>query len=194
MPAPRILFIRHGETDWNAAGRLQGLRDVPLNEIGRKQAAEAGRHLRRFAPDPGALPWVVSPLERARDTADLARQAIGLPAGGYRLEPRVAELSFGGWEGLTWRQVSKRDPGSARLRETAKWGMVPPDGESYAMLAERVRPWLDGLTQDTVAVSHGGVARVLLHLRAGLSRQDAPTQDIWQGRVLLIEDGRAIWS
>jgi probable phosphoglycerate mutase len=64
-----------------------------------------------------------------------------------------------------------------------------PDGESYAMLAERIRPWLDALAEDMIVVSHGGVARVLLHLRAGFTRQDAATQDIWQGRVLLIADG-----
>jgi broad specificity phosphatase PhoE len=194
VPPPRIYFIRHGETDWNAAGRLQGQHDIALNERGREQAAQAARHLRDVVADPGALPWIVSPLERTRDTAEIARTALRLPREDYRLEPLIVELSFGRWEGLTWREVGKLDPLAARKRETHKWEMVPPDGDSYALLAERIRPWLAGLTQDIVAVSHAGVARVLLHLHAGVSVQKAPKEDIWQGRVLVIEHGRSSWS
>jgi broad specificity phosphatase PhoE len=194
LPPPRLLFIRHGETDWNAVGRLQGQQDIPLNELGRRQAAEAGRHLRRLVPDPAALPWIVSPLERTRHTAELARRALGLPEQDYALDERIKELSFGRWEGLTWREVRKSEPGSARAREADKWAFVPPGGESYAMLADRVSPWFNGLEREAVVVSHGGVARALLHLVTGMPSVEAPSEDIWQGRVLIIEPGRHAWS
>lgn len=194
MAPPRLLFIRHGETDWNAVGRLQGQQDIPLNELGRRQAAEAGRHLRRLTQDPAALPWIVSPLARTRHTAELARREIGLPERGYALDERIKELSFGRWEGLTWREVRKSEPGAARAREADKWAFVPPGGESYAMLAQRVKPWFSSLESEAIVVSHGGVARALLHLVAGLPPTEAPSEDIWQGRILVIEEGRHAWS
>ena len=61
----------------------------------------------------------------------------------YALEPALMELTFGEWEGLTWPQVESRDPAGARAREADKWNFAPPGGESYAMLAERLQPWLD---------------------------------------------------
>src|SRR5207244_208564 len=70
MPAPVIYYIRHGETSWNAEGRLQGAQDIPLNDLGRKQAAHAGNVLadllKRDGHDKAALPFVASPLQRAR--------------------------------------------------------------------------------------------------------------------------------
>jgi probable phosphoglycerate mutase len=194
LAPPRLLFIRHGETDWNAVGRLQGQQDIALNELGRRQAAEAGRHLRRLARDPAALPWIVSPLERTRHTAELARRELGLPMAGYAMDDRIKELSFGRWEGMTWREVRKSEPVQAKARESDKWAFVPPGGESYAMLAERVRPWFESLDREAIVVSHGGVARALLHLVVGLPPVDAPSEDIWQGRVLVIEPGRSTWS
>jgi probable phosphoglycerate mutase len=194
MKAPlRLFFLRHGETDWNAEGRLQGQQDISINARGRAQAAEAGQRLRSLAIDPAALPWLVSPLGRTRETCDLARGALGLDPAGYEIDDRLREISFGRWEGMTWREVRKAEPAAARAREADKWAFVPPGGESYAMLAERVRPFAEGVSGDVIAVSHGGVARVLLWLLCGVSSAQAPSTDIWQGRVLVIERGRFAW-
>ena len=73
MSAPTIYFIRHGETDWNAEARLQGQRDVPLNDLGRVQAEEAGRRLRELVGRPEDLDYVASPLGRARETMERLR-------------------------------------------------------------------------------------------------------------------------
>jgi probable phosphoglycerate mutase len=70
---------------------------------------------------------------------------MGLPPGRYRLEATLMELSFGAWEGLTWAEIRARDPAAVAARRADKWGFAPPGGESYAMLAERVRGWLDSL-------------------------------------------------
>jgi len=188
-----IYFVRHGETDWNAQARLQGQRDVPLNARGRIQAEEVGHRLGRLAPGFAGLHYVSSPLGRTRETMDILRGAIGLPAEGYETEPRVAELTFGLWEGLTWREVRRAAPGLAAQRERDKWNFVPPEGESYAMLAERVAPAIHELPPASVVVSHGGVARALLHLLAGLPQEEAPLVDIWQGKVLVFENGAYRW-
>jgi probable phosphoglycerate mutase len=189
-----LYFIRHGETDWNAEARLQGQRDVPLNDFGRVQAEEVGAKLRGLVLHYEDLDYVASPLSRTRETMALIREAIGLHPTAYRTDERLRELTFGDWEGLTWKEVRARDPKGAQAREKGKWGFVPPGGESYAMLAERVVPFLESLTRDTVVVSHGGVARVLLVLLGHASRDHAPRADIWQGRVLVFEAGRHHWA
>jgi len=193
--AHRLIFIRHGETDWNVEGRLQGQHDIPLNGRGRDQAANAGREARKYIAREGLtdLSFVASPLTRTRDTMELARGAMGLDPKDYALDDRLMELSFGRWEGLIWPEVKALDPLAAQAREGDKWLFQPPGGESYAMLSDRLRPWLATVTCDTVVVSHGGVARVLMAMIGGVSTADAPLMDIHQGRVLIFQDGRRRW-
>jgi broad specificity phosphatase PhoE len=191
---PVIYFVRHGETDWNLEARLQGQKDIPLNDLGRVQAEEAGRRLAALVPHPEDLDYVASPLARTRETMERLRDAIGLDPGSYRLDPRLVELTFGEWEGLTWKELRRKEPQAAAARLRDKWGYVPPGGESYAMLAERVRPVLSDLTRDTVMVSHGGVARALLTLQCGVAGTVAASMDVWQGRILVIEDSRHRWE
>jgi broad specificity phosphatase PhoE len=145
-------------------------------------------------PDPGPLDFVASPLRRTRDTMELMRRALGLVPEDYRLDDRLKELTFGRWEGMTWREVRARDAAGAARRVQDKWHFVPPEGESYAMLAERLRPVVAEIRQDLVMVSHGGVARALLALLAGVPEHEAPRVDIWQGKVLVIESGRHRWA
>lgn len=189
----RLILVRHGETDWNREGRLQGGQDIPLNELGRRQAAEAAQRLRKLVGDPAALPFIGSPMARARETMDILRAELGLAKGGYRLDERLRELTFGSWEGKTWREVRKSERELASARERDKWGFVPPGGESYRMLAERVRPVLAELTAETVIVSHGGVARAVLALVGAVAPQEATLFDIWQGKLLVVSGGRAEW-
>jgi probable phosphoglycerate mutase len=194
----RILFVRHGETDYNAEGRLQGQRDIPLNRRGCAQASRIGHALLKALPDAiaaleAAAAFVASPLIRTRQTMELARASLGLPPERYALEPALKELTFGEWEGLTWPQVAKRDPAGARAREADKWNFAPPDGESYAMLAARLQPWLESRQTDCFVVSHGGVARALMTLIAGVSPSAAENAEIWQGKAILFEGGAMRW-
>ena len=185
MLRPTVFYLRHGETDWNVAGRLQGRRDVPLNERGRAQAAHCGGILRdlfaRDGRDPETLDYVSSPLGRATETMALARAAIGLAPDGYRTEEQLAEISFGDWEGCTIAQLHTRDPQGIAAREHDKWRFVPPNGESYEMMTARMRAWYESLTGDVVVTAHGGTCRGLIaHL--GLAKPAAaPLVDVAQG-------------
>ncbi|WP_414471801.1 histidine phosphatase family protein [Microvirga sp. M2] len=193
-PRPTIYFIRHGETDWNLEGRLQGQKDIPLNDLGRVQAEEAGRRLQSIRPHYEDLAYVASPMRRTRETMEILRGAIGLQPQGYRLDERLVEITFGAWEGMTWKEVRKAEPQLAALREQDKWNYAPPGGgESYAMLVDRIRPVLDDLTRDTVIVAHGGVARAFLSICCGISSRQAASMDIWQGRVLVFEGRNHRW-
>lgn len=190
---PTIYFIRHGETDWNAEGRLQGQKDIPLNALGRAQAEEAGRRLQYIAPHAKDVAYVASPMSRTRETMERLRLTIDLAPGDYALDERLVELTFGSWEGLTWKEVRKLHPEDAAKRERDKWNYVPPGGESYAMLIERVRPVLESIKRETVIVAHGGVARAFLALACHVQEQQAASIDIWQGRILVIQGRDFRW-
>jgi probable phosphoglycerate mutase len=118
---------------------------------------------------------------------------MGLEPLRYRVDARLKELTFGAWEGMTWAEVASRDPSGAKAREKDKWRFVPPHGESYAMLVERVKPWLAELDGDAFLVAHGGVARVFLSLLAAMPTSQAASAPIWQGRALIFDNGRADW-
>jgi broad specificity phosphatase PhoE len=166
MAAPTIYYIRHGETSWNAQGRLQGAQDVALNELGRKQAAHAGNILAdlfvRDGRDKSALAFVSSPLGRARSTMELVRGALKLPVEDYRLDDRLREIGYGEWEGSTLAEMQAKDPGFFASRQVEKWTMSAPGGESYVAVQARMQDWYDSLREDTVAVAHGGTARALM--------------------------------
>ena len=191
MAPPIVYYVRHGETDWNVAGRLQGRRNIPLNARGRAQATRCGDILRELftssGRSPGDIDYVSSPLERACETMELMRSTLGLSSNGYRLEPRLAEISFGDWEGFTIAQLRIRDPQRTAAREHDKWRFVPPGGESYEAVSGRVSEWYDSLTRDTLAVAHGGTARGLLAHLGIAQPAAAPLVDIVQGVVYVFE-------
>jgi len=191
MSPPSIYYIRHGETDWNVTGRLQGRHDVRLNARGRAQATHCGDILRdlfgRAGRNPANFDYVSSPLGRARETMELLRPALGLPPDGYRNEPQLAEISFGDWEGFTIAQLHARDPQRIAASAHDKWHFVPPGGESYEMVSSRMRDWYKGLVRDTVAVAHGGTARALIAWLGIVKPAAAPLVDIAQGAVYLFE-------
>jgi broad specificity phosphatase PhoE len=194
----RIIFVRHGETAYNAENRLQGQLDIPLNARGREQARAIGRALRSLVGREidqldEARAFFASPLERARETMEIARDAMGLRPGRYRLDPVLKELSFGVWEGLTWSEIEVKDAKGLRARREDQWAFAPEGGESYAMLADRLRPWLDSLRQHAFVISHGGVARVLMALIAGVPRAKAVGAPIIQGRAIVFENGGCQW-
>lgn len=191
---PVVFYIRHGETDWNVTGRLQGRHDVPLNALGRSQAMHCGEILRELFARGGRnvsdLDFVSSPLGRARTTMELIRARLGLAADGYGIEPRLAEIAFGEWEGFTIAQLHSRDPQRIAAREHDKWHFVPPGGESYEVVSARMRDWYEGLVRDTVAVAHGGTARGLLAYLGIAKPAAAPLADIAQGVVYVFEGDR----
>lgn len=187
MPAPTIYYIRHGETEWNALGRLQGTQDIPLNDLGRVQAVQAGNILSELAGRNGhelaRLPFVASPLGRARATMELVRRTLQLPPEDYALDPRLREIGYGKWEGFTLPEMEAADPIFYAQRLTEKWTLAPEGGETYADVEQRVRQWYDTLDADTVAVAHGGTARALMVALGFATPQRAVDLPIQQGAV-----------
>jgi probable phosphoglycerate mutase len=196
MSQPLFYFMRHGETDWNVEGRLQGQHDTPLNAVGYGQATACGEILRgllaRDGRDPMRFDYVASPLMRARKTMELVRAELGLDAAGYRTDARLVELAFGRWEGLTFAEIKRNaaDVQALATREHDKWGFRPPGGESYADLLVRVREWHATVARDTIVVAHGGVARTLIVDFGIEPPAAAPVHSIEQGVVYRFAPGR----
>lgn len=188
-------IIRHGQTGWNAEFRLQGQRDIPLNDTGRGQAAENGRRLKDMAGDLSGYAFVSSPLGRARETMEILRRAAGLEARGYAIDERLKEVSFGDWEGSTLSEIAAVTPDKIFERRQDKWNFMPPGehAESYEILSWRVGSWLKSLDRPTVAVCHGGVIRCIFKLVGALSSAEAADLDIPQDRLLRLDDGRLDW-
>ncbi|MBV9954564.1 MAG: histidine phosphatase family protein [Pseudolabrys sp.] len=187
MARPSVYFIRHGETDWNVEGRLQGRRDIAMNARGRQQATQAGLILRDLLEREGraftSLRYVSSPLGRATETMRGVREALGLPAAEFQTDTQLLEISFGDWEGFTLAELRGRDPQRAAAREQDKWRFVAPGGESYEAMSARMGRWYEALTDDTVAVAHGGTARGLMAHLGHVPAAAAPLVDIVQGAV-----------
>jgi broad specificity phosphatase PhoE len=189
-----LYFIRHGETDWNRAGRLQGHTETSINTRGRKQAAQAARTLATLV-DPADLPRLVffaSPMRRVRETVEILRSELGLPPQAYTADDRLREIAFGSWEGRTWPEIRTRDPIGAKARDNNLWDYAPPGGESYFDVSRRVGSWLAGVDRPAVVISHGGIGRTLMVLH-GLKRETGLEAQVWQGKVLRLRQGECLW-
>jgi probable phosphoglycerate mutase len=185
-----LYVIRHGQTDWNAERRLQGQKDIDLNEIGRAQARQNGKLLADILGDEiPAFDFVASPLARTRETMEILRAAMGVPPQTYRTDERLVEVSFGDWEGFTLKELKATQAERLAERNSAKWDFIPPgeDAESYEILSWRIGSWLQSVDRPTVCVTHGGVIRSLFRLIADIPREDAAEGEIPQDRILKID-------
>lgn len=193
--AHTIYFVRHGQTDWNAEGRLQGQADTDLNETGRAQAARNGDLLAGLLAGAPAPDFVSSPLRRTRETMERIRAAMGLEPVGYRADDRLKEIHFGDWQGHTFAELEKVDPGCFARREADKWRFVAPGAgaESYDDVAARVAAWMEETRRETVCVAHGGILRSVFRLTDTLPPAECAALAIPQDRVLRLTGGKLEW-
>jgi broad specificity phosphatase PhoE len=154
-----LLLARHGQSEWNAAGRWQGQADPPLTELGLAQARSAAGHAGSFDA------VFASDLERACVTAQIIAEGIGI--GPVIIDPRLRERHAGEYEGLTRAEIDERYPGAI---EAERW---PPGWESNAEIQTRLLEALNDIIDytggdgDVLVVCHGGVIYALEHLWEG---------------------------
>lgn len=168
----RLFVLRHGPTDWNAHGLIQGRADPPLSDDGRKTVERW-----RLPPEWARARWLASPLDRAMETARL----MGAEP---RPEPRLAELDWGAWEGRSLADL-RADP-EARMPEREAQGLdfQPPGGESYRMVQKRLLPLLQDCATDeamSVWVCHKGVMLALYALATGWTMIGSPPEKLRDG-------------
>ena len=197
MQATRIIAVRHGETAWNVATRVQGQLDIGLNARGRWQAAQVAQALRG---EPLQAVYA-SDLARAWDTAQAIAQ---VSATGLTPHTGLRERGFGEFEGQTHADIEANWPQHALRWRQREPDWAPPGGESLTELRERIRRTVDELAgahvgQQIVLVAHGGVLDALYRLATGQALQ-APRS--WQlgnatiNRLLWTPDGLSLvgWS
>jgi broad specificity phosphatase PhoE len=185
-----IYLIRHGETEWNRAGRMQGQLDSPLTERGQTQARAVGETLAELTGGGDGLALVASPLGRTMATATLIAEALG--AKDIAADERLMEMSWGDWDGLTHPEIEARSPGELARRKAGRWDHLPPGGESYAITALRVTCFLADVDpeQPLVVVSHGGTGRVIRGLYGSLSQDEMLTLEQPQDAFHLLRHGQ----
>ncbi len=188
-----IYLLRHGETEWNREGRLQGHGDSPLTERGLSQAVAMGGALRRAVGPAGLMDYtlVSSPAGRTLATARCVAAVTGHNPAEIVEEPRLREHGFGAWEGEIYNDVEEIYPEQWRAREADKWNYQVPGGESGALVAARVGAWLAEQSEDArlIVVSHGFAGRVLRGLYLGLPPAEIFALTEPQDAVLRLSQG-----
>lgn len=183
---PTIYLMRHGQTEWNAAGRPQGRLDSPLTELGREQAAQ---HARRLAGVPFRRAYT-SPLGRARQTAErvLAGRAVPLT-----VLDDLAELDWGDLAGLTAAEREHLSPEVQDARRADRWNTPIPGGESYASARPRAERVVELLLRsgpgEILVVGHEMINRLLRMELCGLSSDEALWLSHPQDVVYRLHDG-----
>jgi probable phosphoglycerate mutase len=190
---PTIYFIRHGETDWNKIGRLQGQTEISINARGREQALRNGRLLAEMSDEIATCAFVASPLLRTCQTMEIVLAALGRPTTAFATDERLKEINFGRWEGMSWKELKAADRAAYDARYKDPWNVAAPGGESYADLSARTRAWLASLAGPTVVVSHGGISRCLRGLVLALPPAEVPHLPVPQDRIMLVDDGAVEW-
>lgn len=168
---PRLLLIRHGETNWNRESRFQGIRDIPLNDNGRGQAAKAGEFLKDVAIDFG----VSSPMLRPKETAEIVlkhHSQVNL-----QLEPQLQEICHGLWEGKLEKEIEAEFPGLLQQWKDAPETVQMPEGENLQQVWERaIAAWAkivknhanSSEAKTGIVVAHDAINKVIVCSLLGL--------------------------
>ena len=188
MEATRLLLIRHGETDWNAAGRIQGEIDIPLNARGREQA----RRLAAALAERDAIAHIYSSdLARALETARILERATQAPV---TTSAALRERRFGAFQGRTFTDVRVSDPEASERWRRRDPSWAPPGGETLLEFRDRIIPAVAALArasagEQIAVVAHGGVLDVLYRAATGQELELARAWKIPNAAV-----NRVLWT
>lgn len=182
---PDVYLLRHGETEWNKSGRIQGQMNSDLTELGQAQAAQQGAILRRLGDRVAGLDRFASPLSRTQATARIA-------FGGdeFTNDPRLIEIGCGAWEGITPAQRQARDPDlMARSTRDLDLYFNAPMGEGLPALRARVMDFLNSLNAPAIIVSHKVSLIVMRACLTGIRQEQMYDLTATQGTVIRISGG-----
>lgn len=181
---PDFWLMRHGQTEWNAAGRMQGHLDSPLTALGRRQA---GRQAAIMAPVLAANPGIArlsSPLGRAVETAEIV-----FGSAGFKTDLRLREISVGAFEGRTRAELEADHP-ELFSQTWLGWYDRAPQGERLAGLRRRVEAALSEIDGPTAIVCHGITLRMIRLIVLGWADNRLEEMKVRQGAVHLMRGGR----
>ena len=192
MRVKKLILVRHGETDWNAEGRIQGMLDVPLNALGMQQAALTAAELARSID---MADMVSSDLVRTRETTTPIAEATGFEP---RFDARIRERNFGVWQGKTYEEWRVLDAVGIARYNAGDPDYGPEGGETASQFLKRCVEAvtdlvLGSLEKTLILVTHGGVVSSMVRHAQGLNPQSArtwsvPNASISEWRVEYVDD------
>ena len=184
----RLYLIRHGQTDWNVAGRIQGSTDIPLNDTGRRQAACLAEGMEKRP----VTQVFSSTLSRAYETAAAIGKRQGVPVRGLS---QLQEVNYGDWEGLTMEEIEQKYPNEQEQWYLSPVEVAPPGGETQTQVYERCRQAvekiLDEAQGDVAVVSHGATVVFLLeYMMDGTGRDEEDDIIVGNASISTVEYDR----
>ena len=185
-----IFLVRHGQTAFNAEGRIQGAKDSALTELGVRQGEQLGVLLRGVAPRDVRI--IASPLGRTQHTARLIREHGGFGAE-IETDERLAEISLGDWDGMLKDDIRVIAPDYDAGDRRWSWFFEAPGADTYEVMTERLGGWLEDARAQAgpiIAVSHGVAGRILRGLFLRMPRSEALMLDIPQDACFRMLEGR----
>ncbi|HHH51429.1 MAG TPA: histidine phosphatase family protein [Campylobacterales bacterium] len=161
MNYPTIILVRHGQTIWNKEGRFQGRLNSPLTQKGELQAKENSFKLKKNIENITNIKIFSSPLGRARDTAYIICDELGINRDRIIFDDRIIEFNYGIFEGQKREDMMKRQ--EFQDREANKWSYQIENGESYILVEDRVKDFLDDIKDEkkVIIVAHEMVNRTI---------------------------------
>ena len=191
--ATTIYLIRHGETTWNRAGRLQGQADSPLTLKGTQQIEAVANTLKNYLNNQSSTFWA-SPLGRTKQTASIICDIIGIDFEQINFDERLKEITLGSRDGYSsWFALKNDFPGDMAEREKDPWSYRHPKGESSQMVLERIEPFLqklETLSGTHVVVAHGVVNKIFRGLYLGLNHSEIFALDRPQDSFHCLSEGK----
>tara|TARA_B100000609_G_scaffold169150_1_gene143147 strand:+ start:1646 stop:2248 length:603 start_codon:yes stop_codon:yes gene_type:complete len=188
-----IYLIRHGETVWNRALRLQGHKDTPLTMRGVKQARSLGFALRKVLKNKTPSFFYSSPIGRAKQTATIISDIIDFDVEKMEYKSSLKEITFGDWDGLNMQEILAQYKTSWEKRKSDRWNISPPNGESFQEAKKRVIRLLTeiAMQQHVVIVAHGSLNKVIRGCWCNLSDAETLSLDEPQnGFYCLVDENR----
>ena len=188
-----VYLIRHGQTTWNRAGRLQGQADSPLTLLGTQQAEAIGQTLKDIIGEQKYVFWS-SPLGRTKQTTSIICDIIEFRYEEVVFDDRLVEITLGDRDGYkSWKALFEDFPEDMARREKDPWNFFHPNGESSQMVQERLRPFIkkicdiDGLH---IIVTHGVVSKIIRGMYLDLTPEEVFSLDRPQDAFHKLHNGR----
>jgi len=171
MSSLKIFLVRHGETIWNREGRFQGRLDSPLTDRGKIQAVENAKKLKKYIDK--NIKVFSSPLGRAKNTAFIICDELGIDREKIIFDNRIIEFNYGVFEGK--RREDIKESKEFRDREADKWNYKIKNGESYAIVQRRVEEFLDSIRdkKEVLIVAHEMVNRTIRGLYCNYTDEES---------------------
>ncbi len=183
---PTIILVRHGQTKWNVEGRYQGRLNSDLTEKGKEQSKENAHKIAKVLNMNKPFKIFSSPLGRAKESCEIICNTLGIDKKEIVFDERISEFNYGIFEGKTEAESQEKYPQALAERKTNKWSYQIENGESYVLVTQRLKLWLESVKDEetVVMVAHEMVNRALRGLYCNLDSNSI--LDLRQGNNVVI--------